>query len=89
MDVDIFSKQYTITDTAKFLEDADVIIYDCNIHIEDNAVKYGNGVNQTATVQVGQIIWFQLKPVNLHKLFFKNASAGSAGKVSVVGTVVK
>ena len=79
----VFSKQYTISDNPKWLEDAPVTLYDVNLHVEDNKVKYGNGVNQTAVLNVGMVVWF--RELNLHDIFFKNETGASVGKVSVVG----
>ena len=79
----VFSKQYTISDTAKWLEDVDLVLYDTNIHIETYPVYYGSGLNQTARLNVNMVVWF--REVNLHELFFKNVTGGSAGVVSVVG----
>lgn len=85
MATDVFSRQYTLTDTEKFLEDVDLELYDCNIHIETKSCKYGSGSNVTATLPPGYIVWY--RKINLHKLFFKNATAGQTSYVSVVGVV--
>jgi len=82
---DLFSKQYTITDGAKYLESFDLVLYDCNIHVATYPVYYGNGINQTAQLGVGMVLWF--KELNLNKIYFKNVTGGSAGVVSVVGVI--
>lgn len=85
MVTDVFSRQYTIGDTQSWLEDADLTLFDCNLHIEDNKVKYGSGSNVTAVLNVGMVVWF--REVNLHKLFFVNETGAAVGKVSVVGVL--
>lgn len=85
MATDVWSDQITITDTPMRLTDYDLELFDVNIHIEDNAIKYGSGTNQTALAYVGYILFY--RKLNLHKLFMKNASGGSIGKVSVVGVL--
>jgi hypothetical protein len=85
MVTDVFSRQYTISDSAKYLEDSDLVLYDANFHIELYAVKYGSGNNCTAQLTVGQPLFF--REINLHKIFFKNATGGSVAKVSVVGVM--
>lgn len=85
MTTDVWSKQITITDTPMRLSDVNLELFDVNIHIEDNKIKYGSGTNQTAVANVGLILWY--RKLNLHKLFMKNETALSTGKVSIVGVL--
>jgi len=73
-----------VTDSAKSIENIDFILEDCNIHIMDNDIKYGNGDLQEAVASVNSVLSF--RKLNLKHFFIKNATAGSNAKIVVVGT---
>lgn len=73
-----------VTDSAKSIENIDLILEDCNIHVMDNDIKYGNGDLQEAVASVNSVLSF--RKLNLKYFFVKNATAGSNAKIVVVGT---
>ena len=81
----VYSKVITVEDTAKAVEPVDIVLEDCNIHVQDNSIYYGNGDVQNALASVGSVISF--KKLNLKYLFVKNETAGNNGKIVVVGTM--
>ena len=74
-----------VTDSAKAIENIDLVLEDCNIHIMDADIKYGNGDLQEATASVNSVLTF--KKLNLKHFFVKNAVSGSNAKIVVVGTM--
>ena len=74
-----------VTDNAKSIENIDLVLEDCNIHVMDADVKYGNGDLQEAIASVNSVLTF--KKLNLKHFFVKNATAGNNAKIVVVGTM--
>ena len=74
-----------VSDDPKSIENIDLTLEDCNIHVMDNDIKYGNGDLQEATASVNSVLTF--KKLNLKYFFVKNAVSGSNAKIVVVGTM--
>ena len=74
-----------VTDSAKAIENIDLVLEDCNIHIMDADIKYGNGDLQEAIASVNSVLTF--KKLNLKHFFVKNATAGNNAKIVIVGTM--
>ena len=74
-----------VTDNPKSIENIDLTLEDCNIHVMDNDIKYGNGDLQEATASQNSVLSF--RKLNLKYFFVKNATAGSNAKIVVVGTM--
>jgi len=74
----------TITDNAAPFTTTAIPVFEANIHIYDNDIYYGDGASQTALAQAGSVLYFP--KFDLRDLFFKNRTAGNAGKVSIVAT---
>jgi len=73
-----------VTDNAKSIENIDLILEDCNIHVMDADIKYGNGDLQEAVASVNSVLSF--RKLNLKHFFIKNKTAGSNAKIVIVGT---
>ena len=73
-----------VTDNAKSIENIDLILEDCNIHVMDADIKYGNGDLQEAVASVNSVLSF--RKLNLKHFFVKNATTGSNAKLAIVGT---
>jgi len=73
-----------VTDNAKSIENIDLVLEDCNIHVMDNDIKYGNGDLQEAVASVNSVLSF--RKLNLKHFFVKNATAGSNAKLAIIGT---
>lgn len=81
------TKSVTATaDTPFSLVSADTWIREGNIHVETHNANYGDRVTQDATVNAGDIVYFQ--DFNLHDIFFKNAVAGSNTVIRFAGVVM-
>lgn len=77
----------TATDDNAFsLTPADTWVREGNIHVETNNAKYGDRSAQDATINAGDIVYFQ--DFNLADIFFKNAGAGANTVVRFVGVVM-
>jgi len=83
----IFSKYFTVKDTAYRLVDSTTPFHEANLHIEDNDVYYGNGTTMTAIAVADAVI--SLTNGDLTDIYFKNKTAGNVAHVSVVATVDK
>ena len=81
----VYSKVINVTDNAKSIENIDLVLEDCNIHIMNNDIKYGNGDLQEATASVNSVLTF--KRLNLKHFFVKNAVSGNNAKLAIVGTM--
>ena len=81
----VYSKVVNVTDNPESIENIDLILEDCNIHIMQNDIKYGNGDLQEATAEANSVLSF--KKLNLKHFFVKNAVSGSNAKIAVVGTM--
>lgn len=76
----------TMTDNLeKRIVEYDLPFYECNIHVYTNAAKYGVMGLCDATVNAGDVIWFNNG--NLRDFIFKNNTAGSNTKIVCVATV--
>jgi len=60
------------------------VLDDCNIHVMDADIKYGNGDLQEAVASVNSVLSF--RKLNLKHFFVKNATTGSNAKLVIVGT---
>jgi hypothetical protein len=81
------SKSKTATDDNPFtLVNADTWVREGNIHVTTHNAKYGDRVVQDATINAGDIIFFQ--DFNLNDIFFKNAVAGSNTVITFSGVVM-
>jgi uncharacterized RmlC-like cupin family protein len=65
---------------------ADLWMREANIHVETNNAKYGDRTEQEATINAGDVTYFE--DFNLNDTFFKNATAGSNTTVRAVGVVM-
>lgn len=76
----------TMTDDNEHrIVDFDLPFYECNIHVYTNAAKYGAMGVCDATVNAGDVVWFNSG--NLRDFLFKNNAAGSNTKIVAVATV--
>jgi len=81
------SKSKTATDDNMFsLVSTDLWIREGNFHIVTNNAKYGDRVQQEASINAGDVIYFQ--DFNLLDVFFKNATAGNNTVVNFAGVVM-
>ena len=74
-----------VSDEPKAIENIDITLEDCNIHVMDNDIKYGNGDLQEAVASANSVLSF--RKLNLKYFFVKNAIAGSNAKLAIVGTM--
>ena len=74
-----------VSDDPKSIENIDLTLEDCNIHVMDADILYGNGDLQEAVASVNSVLSF--KKLNLTYFFVKNATAGSNAKIVIVGTM--
>ena len=74
-----------VTDNPKSIENIDLVLEDCNIHVMQNDIKYGNGNLQEATASANSVLTF--KKLNLKHFFVKNAVSGNNAKLAIVGTM--
>ena len=81
----VYSKVVNVTDDPKSIENIDLTLEDCNIHVMQNDIKYGNGDLQEAVASANSVLTF--KKLNLRHFFVKNATAGSNAKLAIVGTM--
>jgi len=72
-------------DSEHRLIDFDLPFYECNIHVYDNAAKYGALGVCEAEVNAGDVIWFN--KANLKDFVFKNKAAGSNTKIVAIATI--
>ena len=81
-----FSKKYTIGDTGKPLETADVLLINADILILTNAVDVGDFSNQYFELAVGDIDSYVTQtPINLSEYFAKNHVGAAVGYIVVKG----
>lgn len=80
-----FTFKKTIGNSATRLIDNSIPFYEANFHIQDNDVKYGDGVQQEATATADSVLDF--KNGDIKDVWFKNAVADAVGVVVVVATV--
>ena len=81
-----FSKKYTISDTGKPLETADVLLTNADLLVLTNAVDVGDFSNQYFELAVGDIdSYLTQTPINLSEYFVKNHTGGSTGYIVVKG----
>ena len=73
-----------VTDDPQSIENIDLVLEDCNIHVMDADILYGNGDLQEATASANSVLSF--KKLNLRHFFVENAAAGSNAKLAIVGT---
>jgi len=79
--------RHTATDDNKFrLSQNDLWFRDANIHVETNAAKYGDTLQQEIQISTTDILTFQ--DFNLSDLFFKNAAAGSNTTITLNGVLM-
>lgn len=71
-------------DTARRFETASKFLNDAHIVVTGNAQLFGNSSAQTFTVAVNGTLYF--KRIDISKLYFKNATAGANGTVTVLAT---
>ena len=74
----------TVLDTPYAFSTVSIPFYECNFHIIDHDVYYGDGSITSATAKAGAII--SLKNGDLKDIFFQNASAGDTATVHAVFT---
>ncbi|MCK4414911.1 MAG: hypothetical protein KAY32_15360 [Candidatus Eisenbacteria sp.] len=81
---DVYSNQLTMTDdnSARF-ETEDVMLLDVVVIVETYAMLLGKHDAVVYPVGKGATVGFTM--VNLSTLYFKNAVAGSNGKISILG----
>lgn len=75
----------TITDAAAPFTTTAIPYFECNFHVYDADVKYGDGAVQDAICQAGG--GFNYPKGDLRDMFFKNRTAGINGRVVIVATV--
>lgn len=80
------SIEKTIGDGANPLTLNKVPFHEGNFHIYDHDVFYGDGTVMSAIAQTGSVLYFDKGDIN--DFFFQNRTAGNAGRVVFVGTVV-
>jgi len=84
-----FSRKYTIADTAKPLETADVMLVNADLQVSTNAVDIGDFASQDFELSVGDIdSYVSTTPLNLSEYFAKNHTGGNAGYLIVKGLQV-
>ena len=83
----VFARKYYASDVVSRLENAPIFLDDVNIHIYENDIYYGSGTLVEAVATAGSVISF--RHINLQDFFVKNYTAGSNGKIVVVGTYEK
>ena len=74
-----------VSDDPKAIENINITLEDCNIHVMNNDIKYGNGDLQEAVASVNSVLTF--KKLNLKHFFIKNAVSGNNAKIVIVGTM--
>jgi len=72
-------------DNEHRIVDFDIPFYEANVHVYTNAAKYGAMGVCDATINAGDVVWFNNG--NLKDFLFKNSTAGSNTKIVVVATV--
>jgi hypothetical protein len=72
-------------DNPKPLSNIPVYLYDCNIHVYTNAIKYGNGTVIEGIAYAGETITFT--KIKISDWFIKNKTAGLNADVAIVGTL--
>jgi len=60
-------------------------LIDANVHVYDNDIYYGDGVFTKAIAVSNSVITF--RRINLDTLYIKNKTAGSNGRVVIVGVI--
>ena len=81
----VYENQDTATgDTARRFETARKLLRDVVIKVTTRAQTLGDSSNQRLELAAGDSIGFTL--VDLSTLYFKNASAGENGTVTILGT---
>ena len=84
-----FSRKYTVADTAKPLETAEVLLVNVDIQVSDNAVDIGDFTSQDFELSVGDIDSYVVsKPLNLSEYFAKNHVGAAVGYLIVKGLQV-
>jgi hypothetical protein len=77
---------HTAADDNPFrLTDAPIPFYEINIHVETNDCYYGTQRTQGAIGATGSVISFQNG--DIRDIVFKNKTAGSNTKITIVATV--
>lgn len=83
---DVYSNTMTMTDDGCHrFEMKDILLLDAIIIVETNALKLGSVNAVVYPVGVGDTVGFTM--VNLKTLHFKNATASSNGKISILGVM--
>jgi len=81
----VYENQDTATgDTARRFETTRKFLRDVVIKVTTNAQKFGDSSNQRLELAAGDSVGFTL--VDISTLYFKNASAGENGTVTIIGT---
>jgi len=77
----------TTTDAAQPLTPDDtLIVYDCNIYVATNPIKYGNGTDCNLVCTASATLWFtSLNGIKLSDIWVKSQNSGNAATVSVIG----
>ena len=81
---DVYSNTLTMTDDnpARF-ETEDIMLLDVVLIVETNSMLLGGAEKVVYPVGIEGGVGFTM--VNLSTLYFKNATAGSNGKISILG----
>jgi len=84
-----FSKKYTIGDTGKSLETANVLLVNADVLVLTNAVDVGDFVNQYFELAVGDIdSYLTQTPIDLSEYYAKNHVGAAVGYLVVKGIQV-